>query len=352
MPSSFTCKFLISLPRTLSHLLEFPNRTMQSAITNPLNLPEIQLILGIHLDKIDLAVCILVCKSWSNTLGPLLYSCLDLSEHSERRRPSFDLCCTHASRVLDTQIDTTTSPQFLALNFSNLSNLSTSSCSHTNSIQTNMLVEFIQRHRMSLYYLDIDADLPLKFWESLAKPSSFPKLRELSVNGLIVDTQGDLHSSLQDESAAAFWKACTRFKVVALRYLYPDLPDMDCSLTFKYLESLELTQLINPTIAEYMALLSNCPQLQRLSWEERENMSHEILEGMAQLALSGHLQSLRSLDLNLFDYTDSVPVTQSMVKLLNTLKTPLQSLYLNCGQDMEDTTLLLAIKRHVGNLDR
>ncbi|KAK3827128.1 MAG: hypothetical protein JOS17DRAFT_748993 [Linnemannia elongata] len=187
------------------------------------------------------------------------------------------------------------------LNFSNLSTLSCWSFGLYRN--TNVWVEFIQRHHMTLRSLDIDADLPLRFWETLADTSFFPELREVSIDGYFWGRGEPARSSFQDESAAAFWKACTRFKAVSLSNLYPELPDMDCRLTFKYLESLKSTQLLNPTIAEFMVLLSNCPRLQYLSWERDTDdthlMCHGILEGMAQLALSGHLQNLRSLDLNL-----------------------------------------------------
>ncbi|KAK5822138.1 hypothetical protein F5H01DRAFT_338747 [Linnemannia elongata] len=320
---------------------------MHTVPTNPLNLPEMQFIIGAYLNKIDLVACILVCKSWSHTFGPLLYSYLNLRK---RAAPPFDLCCTYASHVHNICFDETTPPESLALNFSNLSTLSCSS--YVRSRNTDIWVEFIQRHHMSLKTLEVGADLPLRFWESLAETSFFPELREISIEGEFWGQSEPELSVFQYESAAAFWKACTRFKAVSLTSLYTDFPDMDRCLAFKYLESLELAQLIDPTIAEYMALLSNCPRLQHLFWHCDKEDSHEILEGMAQLALSGHLQCLRSLDLNLMVHnTDSVPINQSMMKLLNALKTPLKSLYLNCGQDMEETTLLQAVQRHGRSLN-
>lgn len=163
---------------------------------------------------------------------------------------------------------------------------------------------------------------------------------------------------LRDESAAAFWKACTRFKAVTLSDLFLIPPGMDCWLTFEHLKYLELTQVDEPTMADYKAWFSKCPQLQRLCWEcDRDDtryINHDILEGMAQLAFTGRLQSVQSLYLDLHCEVcniDSVSITGSMVRLLTALETPLQSLHLNCGQNMEETTLLQAIQRH-GNQDR
>lgn len=164
---------------------------------------------------------------------------------------------------------------------------------YANYNKIDIWVEFIQWYHMSLYSLNTDANLSLEFWESLTEPSLFTKSRELSVSGLDsgYSMYNPCHMSLQDESAAAFWKACTRFKAMTLRDLFLTPLDMDCCLTFKVLKSLELTRVEKLTIADYMTLFSNCPWLQHLHWEHnRVNtcyMNHEILEGMAQLALSG-----------------------------------------------------------------
>ncbi|KAF9114318.1 hypothetical protein BGX30_006646, partial [Mortierella sp. GBA39] len=327
--------------------------------TNPFELPEIQLVLGTFLDKKDLVICIPVCKSWSHTFKPLLYSKLDLTGRNKSRTPSFDLCCVYARHVLDIDMDHETSPLLLALRFSNLSALE---CDVT-YMRSDLLDDFLRRHHISLFVLSLysSSHLRLIIWETLADTSLFPVLREFSLMGLDDDP-----INLLDECAAAFWKACARFKTLVLFDIYITPPKMDCRLTFNNLESLELQSVTSLTVAEYMTWFKNCPRLRRLSWALDKNdiesdaanedydrqrllMNNRILEDMAQLALRGYLQSLQILELYLHNDVkndESVPITRSVVKLLAALKSPLRELELHCGQDLVTATFLPEIQRH------
>ncbi|KAF9343054.1 hypothetical protein BGX26_006340, partial [Mortierella sp. AD094] len=230
--------------------------------TNPLDLPEIQLILAAFLDNSDLAHCILVCKSWSRAFEPVLYSVLDVTEREVGKTPSLDSICSHARHIHHIVTGPKTRPQILAMNFSNLSTLEiVGYCSRS----VDLCVAFLRQHHSSLQNFDFKEyyHLPIKIWETLADTSLFPKLASFS----IVDASLNGWDEYPNDNlcAAAFWKACTRFKSLELTGIRISHQE-DCWPVFNHLESLYLFDVLGLTITQYMAWLTNCLRLQSLSW--------------------------------------------------------------------------------------
>ncbi|KAI8604499.1 hypothetical protein EDD21DRAFT_401992 [Dissophora ornata] len=164
---------------------------------NPLDQPEIKLLIGEHLRGVDLVRCLRVCWSWHNTFLPLVWDKVSVGKTSWEP-PSQDsltpeVLGSHRHLIKDLRIvDWQENNPFV---FPRMHTLDFHLFNGTTPSLAKYLAPLIGRNQslVKLHFWNIDKDIDYRLWKALLK---LPHLRELSLGMLHIQEDDIVSKSL------------------------------------------------------------------------------------------------------------------------------------------------------------
>ncbi|KAK3819974.1 MAG: hypothetical protein J3Q66DRAFT_335977 [Benniella sp.] len=255
---------------------------------NPLHLPEILGYMARYLSRNDQVQCLRVCKSWQETIEPLVWNELFISKGPLVRVPAPDILQIHRHQVTLLNIDLNVSPLYMS-EYPKLHTLSINM-----DFEEDMDVMDLERNAMDLVHCnpslvclkirDLRPSIGASFWSPISQ--LLPRLRSIVLH---------FGSMSGKETIEAFWSACTTLEsleVVTLRFEKDgaenggeegdnsnDDDDVAMSeeeyfggvvssptMIFPRLCTLQLYGVVGMDEVEQLSLFSQCPQLQCLTW--------------------------------------------------------------------------------------
>ncbi|KAK3810268.1 MAG: hypothetical protein J3Q66DRAFT_352662 [Benniella sp.] len=253
--------------------------TLFAADTNPLEIPEIRLMVGQYLRRSDLAQCLRVCKSWHTSFLPLVWWTI-ASRRNSRYNPTVESLRRHLHLVKDLVYDRTIWKEYEPILCRNLLTLELfcDECSTIDIAQYGQLRELVIRA--------IRPSLRIQF--PVWKPAySMQNLLHLMLN----------HTDIDATATDTFWDICTRLRVLILQNISIErLPDK--SMRFERLLTLEMEfRSVHPS-EEQLDFIIRCPKLTKLDWsEETERRSPLVLDAFADHVANGAWPGLTRLRL-------------------------------------------------------
>ncbi|KAI8345536.1 hypothetical protein B0O80DRAFT_504293 [Mortierella sp. GBAus27b] len=257
--------------------------TPATAVTNPLELPEINDTIGNYLIRRDLVQCIRVCKSWYTSFLPFVWSTIAIN--NKRSYPTVEAFSRHSSLIRHISYDTDLWRAYKSSYCSNL--ISLSAYHHSPTDKSPIIIG--QYHQ--LRRLLIHGALPKTFFipERVVNWKPAHHLNNLSNLELSM-------VRIDPEDTTAFWGMCTRLESLAIKFIYIEkLPER--TMTFERLESLHLSIRSSIQIEPQLDWFTQCPNLTSLSWSPSERQRTRKLDLLSAKLEEGALPKLCSLQL-------------------------------------------------------
>ncbi|KAI8604489.1 hypothetical protein EDD21DRAFT_401986 [Dissophora ornata] len=226
---------------------------------NPLNQPEIRLLIAEHLKRSDLVRCLRVCWSWHDTFLPLVWEKYLSVDNSCRIELPQDVMTpevlrSHRHLIKDLKIVDWSGnypiafPRIQKLDF------------HLDKGRTPFLEKYLApliRQNQSLVRLHLRSDsndYHSPDWEALLE---LPHLRELSLG----------MSSIQEDDIVRFWTICENLESLLLEHVtFPRGTTLHASMCFRNIRELMLFSVSGMENDGLFRLISACPNLEDLAW--------------------------------------------------------------------------------------
>ncbi|KAI8605594.1 hypothetical protein EDD21DRAFT_128478 [Dissophora ornata] len=245
---------------------------------NPLDQPEIRLLIAEHLKKPDLVRCLRVCWSWHDTFLPLVWKDVSVDK-STRAQPSPsqdaltpEVLRSHRYFIKDLYIIDWPGnypfafPRMRGLYF-HLFNSATPS-------PARYPAPFIERNQslVKLHLWSLNNDIDYRLWKVLLK---LPHLRELGLEA----------SSIQEDDIVRFWTICESLESLLLEeVIFPQGTIPHASMCFRNIRKLMLKCVSGMEDEEQFRFISACPNLEDFTWYYLSSIEpdygHEDEEGL------------------------------------------------------------------------
>ncbi|KAG0002308.1 hypothetical protein BGZ79_003220 [Entomortierella chlamydospora] len=263
--------------------------------SNPLDLPEIRLHIGIFLKKQDLVQCLRVSRTWYNTYLPLVWRELKIGYYHRSNdtsiRPSTEDIQRYRKWVNYLWIGTLPPGQY-AFHYPNLRTLFLRQVEGRSvnkpELCPQQLIRFnattltsLELHGQNEYYTS-------KFWNAVGE---LPNLKSLYLEG----------STIRKDQSSDFWRACLNLESLRLSSTSISLVDDfgSLNLTFPKLYRLSIIFVGGQIGWEQLELIKRCPRLEELRWKLGEWYSSAELQGaFTRLAIGKAWPRLKRLGLS------------------------------------------------------
>ncbi|KAF9202553.1 hypothetical protein BGZ49_007302 [Haplosporangium sp. Z 27] len=262
--------------------------------SNLFDIPEIRELICQQLTRSEQAKCMRISKSWYATILPLIWERVSYDENrSQGMNPSPEDLLKFGHIVKDVEIYSALPKDYSTLQFPNLTILRAWYMlrdQHSSVSGKDGFITLIQLNhslvRLELWCVQISH--PPIFWKAVAE---LPNLRDLNCNRVTVDHP--------------FWTICPRLTVLTLGDTNVLIGPQDDLVNSPLLHTLLLcTTTSNFTVQEQFKFITQCPQLETLSWTpESENIA-PILAGFTQNIANGTWPRLQSLTTHKDDVSD------------------------------------------------
>ncbi|KAK3810305.1 MAG: hypothetical protein J3Q66DRAFT_405064 [Benniella sp.] len=215
---------------------------------DPLEIPEIRIMVGQYLGRPDLVRCLSVCRSWRDSFLPLVWSNISIAPHQPR--PTVEAFMQHGQFIKDLAYHTLIWRDYGSTLCRNLSTLHV----YCNEDSSRFVISRYDR----LQNLSINGVLPCHYrhqhpiWKP---PYSFQNLSSLVLCKV----------NIEPEDAAHFWDMCTRLESLIIQYTSIVRPQDD-STTLARLQSLRLSTRSDDSEQD-LDIITRCPNLTSLHWE-------------------------------------------------------------------------------------
>ncbi|KAI8604495.1 hypothetical protein EDD21DRAFT_436821 [Dissophora ornata] len=227
---------------------------------NPLDQPEIRLLIAEHLRGVDLARCLRVCWSWHNTFLPLVWENVSVGKTSwAQPSPSQDSLTPedlHSHHHLIKDLGIVDWPEKYPFAFPRMQTLYLHLFNGTTPSLAKCLAPLIERNQ-SLVKLDLwslDDDIDYRLWKALLK---LPHLRELSLG----------MSSIQEDDIVRFWTICENLESLKLDSVrFPQGTTPHASMCFRNVRKLTLCWVSGMEDEGQFRFITSCPNLEDLAW--------------------------------------------------------------------------------------
>ncbi|KAK3810266.1 MAG: hypothetical protein J3Q66DRAFT_65020 [Benniella sp.] len=232
-----------------------------AADTNPLEIPEIRLMVGQHLERSDLARCLRVCKSWHTSFSPMVWSTIVIWPYI--RHPTLESLHRHMHLVKKLEYYTVLWTANDPVHHINLSLRKVFSKEHHSDLSLRKVFrkeddrhQYDQLRELTICW-DVAAPLPTR---SIWKPThSLLNLLKLKIDQVDIDPA----------ATEVFWDLCTRLHSLDIRNTgIARLPDK--CMKFERLLRLDVSLESGYTYDQELDWITQCPNLTKLSWRHCE----------------------------------------------------------------------------------
>ncbi|KAI8596946.1 hypothetical protein EDD21DRAFT_407984 [Dissophora ornata] len=227
---------------------------------NPLDQPEIRLLIAEHLRKPDLVRCLRVCWSWHDTFIPFVWKYLSVGKPSWMEpSPSQDsltpeVLCSHSHLIKDIYI--VDWPENYPFVFPRIQTLDFHLYKGTTPSLSKCLEPLIGGNQslVKLNLWNLDNDIDYRLWKAFLK---LPHLRELSLG----------RSSIQEDDIVRFWSICENLESLLLeRVSFPRGTSPYASMCFQNIRKLQLCHVSGMKVEGQLRFISACPNLEDFAW--------------------------------------------------------------------------------------
>ncbi|KAG0290471.1 hypothetical protein BGZ96_006059 [Linnemannia gamsii] len=331
-------------------------------MTGILELPEeIRPFIGKFLDTKAIQACLLVSRSFHQSFEPILWQKVvirhpkpDTALVQQRVPVDVEALKTRTRDVHNYVIHDDVSSEFYELSFPHLKRLqltdSTSAASSRTiknddnnrrpAIYQKRVADQTQLVRLNpttrtLVVTDLPTTPDTEFWETIHSTWVSPQI--LHATGPVASTE---------ETANAFWRACTRFAELTLLRITVKDSHILSTLTFPRVRHLNLETIYSAQThcleaEDHLVLVKACPQLKHLTWNASASSwssTSSFLGKFRQAIEQNHWPYLDSLD---FCYLYHKPSGKELALLLQDFPNRLTALRLeNCQFNMRSLRLL------------
>ncbi|KAF9091243.1 hypothetical protein BGX27_002056, partial [Mortierella sp. AM989] len=269
----------------------------------PLELPEIRKHIGVFLEKLDLAQCVRVNKAWNTDFLPQLWEKLELQSflyempvvnvQRLRQQKQLEFLDKHRDFVKHIRFKTPWFSGFSYLDLGTLPNLEDVSLALADNFWLEKFLEFISMNP-SIRRLQLTrvSRLSPVFWEKLL--SACPRLEYLSLRRVAVEPAPAEH----------FYALCSQLRHLELhKVILPPIPLPIAHDAFRHLRILHIEKSVTGyTVGDMMQLISGCPELEKLRWEnpykKEISLFEDTIRKFSRLAVTGAWYRLENLHLS------------------------------------------------------
>ncbi|KAI8596944.1 hypothetical protein EDD21DRAFT_419196 [Dissophora ornata] len=223
---------------------------------NPLDQPEIRLLIAEHLKKPDLPRCLRVCWSWHNTFLPLVWENVSVGKTSWARPSPYEDSLTpedlHSHRHLIKDLHIVSWSGNYPIAFPRIQTLDFNGA--TPSLEYLEPLIRLNQPLVKLNLWNLDNGIDNRLWKALQK---LPHMRELSLG----------MSSIQEDDIVRFWTICENLESLLLEHvLFPQGTTPHASMCFRKIWKLQLCHVSGMEEEEQFRFISACPNLEDLAW--------------------------------------------------------------------------------------
>ncbi|KAG0267729.1 hypothetical protein BG011_000041 [Mortierella polycephala] len=305
--------------------------TTTSPIINPLNLPEILLIIAQFLTRKELSQCVRVSRTWHESFLPKLWETLDFTSVQKAEILHYELALkilanepSRRSFVKNFVCSIVNIPDF-PIKFLNLVSLEVEWRLWRN---TKNFIDFVSKHIQSIERLslsNIRLKVPYNFWDVML---SAHRLSELRLRRFHIHHRHCLQS---------FWILCSNLE--ALHISKSNIPIISSPLdeedspreaqSFSRLRTMELEDIEGQSLAMQLEWIGICKELESLRWVHRTQQSRFaiVINNFADMALDGKWPKLHSLQIPFTDIQDrdlaNILQSMSSVRVLDATRSRL-----------------------------
>ncbi|KAI8348100.1 hypothetical protein B0O80DRAFT_186879 [Mortierella sp. GBAus27b] len=264
---------------------------------NPLEIPEIRIIVAQFLSQSDLARCLRVSKPWYNSFLPHLWSTVAIAELLPN--PTAEALSHHRLLVKHLLYHTSVWSQYKSIEYPNLKHL-------------------------TVFGRSID---PESIWEPVQDPHNLSRLRLDRIR-------------VKSSHTEAIWQLCTRLEWLQIDDTAITEPPQK-SIVFERLKGLSLSLRSRIPFQSQMDLINQCPNLTSLEWRCFERATKEEMNDMAARFETGTWSKLRELKLSFYG-SDA-----QLAKIIGGIETATKLEVLGCEFDQLS---LVSLRRHFQSL--
>ncbi|KAK3814221.1 MAG: hypothetical protein J3Q66DRAFT_34100 [Benniella sp.] len=222
--------------------------SLTTVTITPLELPEIRTTIGKFLDRSDLAQCLYVCKAWHASFLPLVWSTVSILR-SKGRYPGVEAFKSHSHLIRNLAYDPRSWRAYESIHCRNVSTLHV----HCYRYDSPVIGQHDQLRQLSIEggrWCGRTGIYPC--W----KPTnSLPKLSSLALKKVKIDL----------DSTEKFWNLCTGLESLSIRLTnIARFPDK--SMSFERIEKLVLFPRSGHSFEQWLAFITQCPNLVSLDW--------------------------------------------------------------------------------------
>ncbi|KAI8345535.1 hypothetical protein B0O80DRAFT_504292 [Mortierella sp. GBAus27b] len=221
-------------------------------IINPLDFPDLRLLLAGFLTRRDLISCVIVCKAWHDLFSPFLWTSVDIEPD---KRPSLDALIKYRHSIKRLTYRRYLSYGYLSIHFPALETL------HIYYDQTlrnarDLSIDFIWKHpglrHIKVYFIGESSDAQRNWYF----PSGRLNLTTLYLIGAIVDPNFMYMEGV--------WDFIVHLDTLHLKMT--EIPRCSPPNRLWKMKDLTLWDLKNTTPSEQLVFITQCPNLRRLRW--------------------------------------------------------------------------------------
>ncbi|KAK3820041.1 MAG: hypothetical protein J3Q66DRAFT_336106 [Benniella sp.] len=266
----------------------------QPGATNPLDLPEIRMLIARHLTKGDLTQCVRVCRAWKDSFSPGIWYELQFYSQSQPS-PNRDVLLRYRHHVHRLVFESYAGSECFKVEFPNLEYVELNRINYHKAVS-----KFLLLNRASVNHLVLS--FTILQWSTLL---DLPQLKTLSVNSRVLDKSFD----------SDFWELCTRLERLIINETnLPGLPDEAVFPEMKYIEIETFSQHDEVNIMEFT---SRCPNIEEVFLpvgHKAPSMTYDF----ARLAVAGTWPKLTKVGFTTFKIPDedTAEVLKSMAECI------------------------------------
>ncbi|KAI8596942.1 hypothetical protein EDD21DRAFT_447426 [Dissophora ornata] len=227
---------------------------------NPLDQPEIRLLIAEHLKKPDLLRCLRVCWSWHDTFLPLIWENVSVGKSSWAQPSPYqdsvtpEVLRSHNHLIKDLHIVDWSGKYPLAFPRIQILDFHHNNGGAPSAAKCLAPLIRLNQSLVKLHLWDFGNGIDHQVWKVLLK---LPHLRELSLG----------RSIIQEDDTVRFWTICENLESLLLeRVSFPKGTTPHDLMCFRNIRKLQLYRADGMKVEGQFRFISACPNLEDLAW--------------------------------------------------------------------------------------